>query len=188
MLENGEFRLIPQTKKKIETKTPGQNKLLILSSLFLVLIIGLTGGLVFYRRGVIKKLKAIDDELIAIEKSRDKATEEKLIKFKDEIAVTRELLTNHVNWSEAFSRIQSLILPQVQFDSLSVKLDKGEYVFKAFADSYATIARQIAAFYSDGTIVDVNVGKVSTLPGGRIEFFTQLNLDLSKTIKKGLSK
>lgn len=183
MANVGGLQLLPETRRKIDIYIPGQNRLLIIAGLFVALVVAVWGGLYFYNDSLSKKIQRADSDLQAIDKARNPKDEEKLLKLKDAIAAAKPVLANHVIWSEAFARIQKEILPQVQFDSLGVKLDKGEYTFKAFAASFITVAKQIAAFNADDAITDSEIGKISAGSDGKVEFTAKLNLDLNKINK-----
>ena len=188
MDSNGGLQLLPETRKKIEVKIPGQNRLTTFSFIFLALILALYGGLMLYQGMLSSDLDEIERQLVDIEKGRDKKEEKKMLDLHNTLSIIRPLLESHVVWSEGLTRIQNLVNPQVQFDSLSAKIDREEYIFKAYAPNYAVIAKQIAAFYTDPAIVDVNLGKVTSLPAGKLEFNMLLNLDIDQFLRKNLPK
>ncbi|MEK7506909.1 MAG: hypothetical protein AAB566_02560 [Patescibacteria group bacterium] len=186
--KTGELQLLPETKKKIEFSAPGQSQLLVFAAVFFGLLLAGYGGLIYYNTVVLGKIDGVNAALDQVEKSRNRKDEDKLLKLKNDLAIVQPLLENHVYWSAAFERVQKLVQPAVQFNSLTVKLDRNEYAFKAVTGSYVTIAKQIAAFYTDDTITDVAVGKITSLPNGRIEFDVQLILDTEKVLKKNKNK
>ncbi len=188
MDSNGGLQLLPETRKKIEVKIPGQNRLTTFSFIFLALILALYGGLMLYQGMLSSDLDEIERQLVDIEKGRDKKEEKKMLDLHNTLSIIRPLLESHVVWSEGLTRIQNLVNPQVQFDSLSAKIDREEYIFKAYAPNYAVIAKQIAAFYTDPAIVDINLGKVTSLPAGKLEFNMLLNLDIDQFLRKNLPK
>ncbi len=188
MADNGGLQLLPEIRRKIDIRTPGQNKLLFFSLGFLVLLFALYGGLLIYKNSLSNDLAGVEQQLAALEQSRNKSEEMELLRLKDQLGIIKPLIESHIIWSEGLTRIQNLVNPQVQFDSLNANVSKGEYSFKALAASYAAIAKQIAAFYGDEAITDVNLGKIANLPTGRVEFSMQLNLDINKFLKKNLPK
>lgn len=182
--KTGGLQLLPETKKKIEFSAPGQSKLMIFAAVFFGLLLAGYGGLIYYNGLVLREIDKVNAALDQVEKSRIRKDEDKLLKLKNDLTIVQPLLENHVYWSAAFERVQKLVQPAVQFNSLTVKLDRNEYAFKAITGSYATIAKQIAAFYTDDAITDVAVGKITSLPNGRLEFDTQLILNTEKILKK----
>jgi len=180
----GGLQLLPETRKKIDYRKPGQNRLLFLAFIFVGLILAIYGGLYFYKGTQKTKLDDIDNQLVANEKARSKTDEEKLLALKNSIAAIGPVLSGHVKWSEALTHIQGLVNPKVKFDTLSVNLSKKEYSFKGYAANYATIAKQIAAFYADSAITDLSVGKITSQPDGSAEFTMVLVLDLEKAFNK----
>ena len=180
---NGGLQLLPETRRRIDLYTPGQNRGLYVALGILGLVLLTYGGLYFWQRQLVVHYTDSAKALQDAEHGRDLKQETALLQLKDRIALVKPLLNNHIAWSAAFVRIQRLIGPDIQFDSLNVKLDKNEYNFKAFAASYLAVAKQLAAFYADDAITDVVVGKLSALPTGKVEFTAQLTLDPNKTIK-----
>lgn len=180
MSDIGGIQLLPETRKKIEYHAPGQNKLLVFSLIFVALIFAVYGGLLYYRGIKQAALDDVNDQLKKNEEARSKTDENKLLQLKNSLSVVGPLVEKHIYLSNALTHIQGLVHPQVRFDSLSLYVEKKEYVFKAFAASYAVVAKQIAAFYADDTVTDVQVGKISSLPDGKVEFSIILALDLNK--------
>ncbi len=186
MLDNGGIRLLPQTRKKIDVKTPGQNKLLVFSFLFVMLIFAFYGGLFLYKKSLFSNLNSIEENIVTLEKSRNKSEEQKILDFKEKLKIVTPLINNHIYWSNGFGKFQSLVSPRVQLESINVSVIKAEFNFKAITDSYTTLAKQIAAFYGDDTITDVILGKVASLSTGKLEFSMQINFDVNKLLKKNL--
>jgi len=180
----GGLQLLPETRKKIEVRVPGQNKPVVLSLVFAVAVLGLYFGLMFYNNSILSSVSRADEQLAALEKSRDRKLEQKLLGLKDQLSVVGPLISSHLFWSQGFSKIQSLVQPQVQFKSLNADGPAAKIIFQATAASYTTIAKQIAAFYTDDSITDIILNKASLLPGGRIDFTMQLMFDPAKFLMK----
>lgn len=177
---NGGLQLLPETRRKIDVYIPGQNRWLALGLGWVILVVLVWGGLWFYRHAVEGKIADADRALKQIDDSRQPADEAKLLQLKAAITAAKPVLAGHVVWSTALARVQGLVLPAVQFDNLSAKLDKQEYNFKAFASSFVTVAKQIAAFYSDDAITNLEIGRLTARPDGKVEFTAKLTLDLNK--------
>ena len=173
---------MPETRRRIDVYTPGQNRWLIIAVSWVILVLLVWGGLFFYVKSVKDQLAKADAELTRIETTRKPKEELKLLQLKSAIAGAKSVLASHVTWSPALERVQHLIQPQVQFDNLSVKLDRQSYSFKAFAANLMTVAKQIAAFNTDDAASKVEIGRISIQPNGRVEFIANLNLDLAKII------
>lgn len=180
MADAGGLQLLPETRKRIEVRVPGQNKPVFRSAIFVLVVIGIYFGFLIYQKSLSRQIDLVKEDFLKFEKSRDKENEQKLLDFKDQLANINPLLSGHIIASEAFVRLQRLIEPTVQFQNLGLDLAKGEYLFVAAADSYATIAKQAAAFYKDGGVTNVLVNKADNLPTGRVEFTMTLNLNLAE--------
>lgn len=186
MSDVGGIQLLPETRKKVEMKIPGENRPVVFASIFAGLILIVYFGLWAYNNKLKGDLDRIGAQLTELEKSRNKTEEANLLRVREQLKVVKPLIEGHVMLSEGFAKLQGLIHPQVYIDSLTAQIEKGEFVFKAYAANYATIAKQIAAFYSEETIKDVNLGKITGLPNGKLEFNIQLAFDIDKMLKKNM--
>lgn len=165
-------------------RVPGQNRPVILSLIFVFLILGIYFGLMLYNGSVLSSIGQVDEQLATLEKSRDKKLEQKLLGLKAQLAVVNPLINSRLFWSQGFIKIQNLVQPQVQFQTLSVDSLTGKITFRATAANYTTVAKQIAAFYADDSITDIILNKASNLPTGRIDFTMQLSFDPIKFLTK----
>ncbi len=180
----GGLQLLPETRKKIEVHVPGQNRLVVLSLVFVLLIAGLYLGLMFYNNSILSSIAQTDEQLAALENSRDKKLEQKLLDLRGQLAVVGPLISSHSFWSQGFTKIQNLVQPQVQFKSISADGTAAKIIFQATAANYTTIAKQIAAFYADDSIADIILNKASSLPTGRVDFTMQLIFNPNKFLMK----
>lgn len=184
MADIGGLQLLPETRKKIEIRIPGQNKFLIFSFVFSLIVLVAYFSLFSYESSLNSKSSFLDSQLSAIEKSRDKTAETNLLNLSSQLKIINPLLNNHLIWSDAFAEIQNLTLPQIQYEVLNANFDSKKYVFKATAANYTTVAKQIAAFYGSDTFTDVALDKVSSQPSGRVEFMLELIFDPNKFLIK----
>lgn len=183
MADLGGLQLLPETRKKIEIRIPGENRLVFVGSAIFLLAVILTAGLYVYKGSLENKLTGLNAEIDALEQKRDKRAEQNILVFNRQVAMLSDLLNKHPYWSTGFSKIESLLQGQVQFDSLTASTADNKVDFKAVAANYSTIARQIASFLSDEAIEDISLNKVSTLTNGRLEFNMQITFNKSKFLK-----
>jgi hypothetical protein len=184
MDEIKELQLLPETRKKIEVRRPGENKPVILSLIFTGIVLGTYLGLMFYKNSILSSISQADEQLAALEKSRDKKLEQKILSLQQQLSVVAPLINSHTFWSQGLSKIQSLIQPQVQFKFLNADGPGAKFVFQAAAANYTTVAKQIAAFYADDSITDIILSKAAILPDGNIDFTMQLTFDPAKFLMK----
>ncbi len=177
MPNGGGLQLLPETRKKIEIITPGENRLLIIGAAVLAIVAVLAGGLYFYKNSLENKLVSLDAEIAALEQKRNRQAEQNILVFNKQISMLSNLLNKHAYWTTAFSKIEGLTQSQIQFDSLTATMADNRVDFKATAANYTTIARQIAAFLSDESITDINLNRVNTLTNGQLEFTMQIIFD-----------
>lgn len=183
MPNGGGLQLLPETRRKIEIITPGENRLLIIGAAVFVMVAVLAGGLYFYKNYLENKLVSLDAQIVALEQQRNKQAEQNIIIFNKQVSMLSDLLNKHYYWTTGLSKIEGLTQGQVQFDNMTAAVADNKIDFKATAANYTTIARQIAAFVSDESIKDINLNKVNTLTNGRLEFTMQIMFDKSKFLK-----
>jgi hypothetical protein len=184
MPDIGGIQLLPETRKKINYRAPGQNRYLFFSLGFVALIFAIYMGLKYYSDQQMAILNDIDNKLVANEEARSKTDEAKLMEVKASLDRVTPLLTGHILLSQGLTHMQSLINPKVQFSNLSVNVSKKEYAFKGKADSFAVVAKQLAAFYADKTITNVNVSRMTVSPDGIIDFGMTLNFNIAELLLK----
>lgn len=180
------LQFIPETRKKIDIKVPGENRLLSVGvAVFLVTAL-LVLGLYWYKENLNKKIAQIDSDLLKLEQQRNKKSEENILTLSKQLSLISTLLVDHVSWSVALSKIESLLQPQIQFESFSATLFDNKLDFKALALNYTTIAKQIASLNSDDSIKDVTLSNVTAQTSGKLEFNINLNFDKDKFLKEDL--
>lgn len=184
MLDQNGLQLLPETRRKIDINVPGENRLIYTGITVLVLMLVLMGGLYFYKN-TLKETKAdLDAKIISIEKNRDKKAETNLLTLSKQLSLISSLLDSHVVWSKALGKIENLLQPQVQLLSFSAAISDNRFEFKALANNYTVIARQIAAFVSDDSIKDISLTNVHVLTSGKLEFSIKLEFDKNKFLKQ----
>lgn len=183
MPDPGGLQLLPETRKKIEIITPGENRFLFIGVAILAIVIVLAGGLYFYKNSLENKLESLDAELLILEQSRNKQVEQNILVFNEQISILSDLLNKHAYWTTAFSKIEGLTQSQVQFNNVTATLTGNRLDFKATATNYTTIARQIATFLSEESITDVNLSRVNSLTNGQLEFTMQITFNRSNFLK-----
>ena len=168
MPDQGGIQLLPESRRKIEIKTPGENRWLYAGLAALVLVFSIAAVLIFYRAGLEDRVAELDVNLTNLEKQRNKKAEENLLTLDQQLKLTTRLLNDHVFWSKALAKIEALTQPQVQFSTFN----------------YAVLAKQIAAYVSDDSIKDIDLNNVHVLTNGRLEFTIELAFDKNKFIKE----
>ena len=181
--QNG-LQLLPETRRKIEINVPGENRLVYLGITVLILMLVTIGGLYFYRITLGDRKTELDAKIIRLEKDRDKKVETNLLILSKQISLISTLLDSHVVWSKALGKIEGLLQPQVQFLSFSAAISDNKFEFKALANNYTVVARQMAAFVSDDSIKDMELTNVHVLTSGKLEFSIKLEFDKTKFIKE----
>ncbi|MDO8583644.1 MAG: hypothetical protein Q7R83_00500 [bacterium] len=177
MSDLGGLQLLPSQKRAHAVRLQGNNRLLALAIVFFVLL-GISYG-VFRVLATSARSSVADTEksISALYAKRQKVDEEKLLNFQKQLGTMRALLKSHTAWSTGFIGIQKLIEPRMKFLSLEADRAKQSYSFHAVADTYTTIARQVAAFYGSELVKDVSVSTISVTNDGQVDVTMQLILN-----------
>ena len=181
--QNG-LQLLPETRKKIEIRVPGENRLVYTGITVLILVFVLVGGLYFYKKSLENQKTELDAEIVRLDKDRNKDIETNLLTLNKQLSLLSTLLDSHILWSKALNKIENLLQPQVQFLSFSAAVIDNRFEFKALAANYTVVARQIASFVSDDSIKDIALTDVHVLTSGQLEFGIKLEFDKTKFLKE----
>lgn len=178
------LKLLPGTKKKLGIKVPGENRFLYIGSAILGAALVAMLALGRYQFSLEKQLGQLNDQLVESERARDKKGEQNLRVLKERMTLVSNILEEHIYWTKAFSLIESLLQSQIRFKSF-VGLTEGNKIrIQGQAASYTVLAKQLAAFFTDRSIVDIALGKVSVTANGMVEFSLEIIFDKSKLIQK----
>lgn len=175
-----ELELLPEKTKRIDL---GVKKGLGPVFLVLIVVFALFGGLFFYNQTLVDKIQEVDAAFLSFSQARDKVQEERVSEVNSKLFQAGILLDEHVFWSRGFKKIQQIVLPSVQFDSLTASLPELKFEFRATAPNLTSIARQGANFLADESVSDISINQIKTLTTGRTEFIIKLTFNRDKFLK-----
>ena len=178
------LKLLPGTKRKLGIKVPGENRFLYIGSAILGAVLVTMFALGHYQSSLEKQLGQLNDQLVESERTRDKKGEQNLKIRKERMMLVSNILEEHIYWTKAFSLIESLLQSQVRFKSFSGFTDDSKIGIQGQAANYTVLAKQLAAFFTDRSVVDISLGKVSVSPEGVVEFGLEITFDKSRLIQK----
>lgn len=183
MADKGGLQLLPETRKKIEVKIPGQNRLISIGVILLIVVLGIVAGLWFYQNSLNDQIAQADTQIKSLETKRDPAAEQNLLTLSKQMSITDQILQSHLYWSDGLTRIENAMQGKVQIKSFSATLQAGSIQIQAVADNYTTLAHQLAAFLNDDSITDVTLNNVNVLPNGQLNFSLQVDFNANKFLK-----
>ncbi|HAU07642.1 MAG: hypothetical protein UW46_C0002G0012 [Candidatus Yanofskybacteria bacterium GW2011_GWF1_44_227] len=192
MSDQGGLQLLPETRRKITVTVPGENRLLYLGVVFLILSATAVFGIKFYTSQELESYNSLraDVEKKNLEintqaKGEDGADLiEKIRVTGKQLDIASSLLNSHILWSKGLERLEGLLLPTVQVDSLSMSAADGTIKFMALAPSYTAIAKQIASFVSNPKYIkDVTIGEITTQTTGKLQFSMNIEIERSTFLR-----
>jgi predicted regulator of amino acid metabolism with ACT domain len=184
MPDKGGIQLLPETRKKIEVKVPGEHRFIYIGSALLAVVVVAFVVLKGMTRNLEGEIRNKNAQIVQLTTARNTETEEQLIALSKQTKLINEFLKSHVFWSTALNKIQQALQQQVQIAQLSALADSNEITFTAKAPDYTTIARQIASFVSDDGLKDVQITNARSSNEGQFEFGVKLIFDPTKYLKK----
>lgn len=175
-----ELELLPEKTKRIDL---GVKKSFGPGFLVLLVVLALYGGLFFYNQTLKSKIQELNAALLSFNQARDKSQEDRVSDVNSKLFQAQLLLDEHVFWSRGFRKIQELVLPSVQFDSLTASLPELKFEFRATAPNLTSVAKQGANFLADDSVSNLSINQIKTLTTGRTEFIIKLTFDRDKFLK-----
>lgn len=187
MSDNQIIQLLPESRREIEVKIPGENKPLFLGLGAVGIVLVLFLGLQFYSSSFQNKINELDIESKALDSRREKDTEDKIILLKDQFNKVGNILDNHVILSYLFKKIQAKTSPQIQFKSIKISLTDQKVDSEAEVANYTVLARQIVSYLSDEMIKDVKINEAKVFPNGRLGINMTLVFNAGDLMLKAIS-
>ncbi len=184
MADKGGLQLLPETRKRIEVRTPGENRLVTIGLVLVGVVALMYFGINSYVSSLNDQVTGIDVQIKGLEDQRDKKTEENLVALSKQSQLVSGIMSNHLFFTQAFSKLENILQSKIQLEGVQVSAVEQTISFKAHSTSYIAIAKQILAFYTDDGVKDVDVGKITGDNGGQLSFNVSLKLDTNKFFHK----
>jgi len=182
--DKGGIQLLPETKRKIEVKVPGENRLIYAGSAAIAVVILLFFGLNTYVASLENRLKTLDNQLLALNSKRDKKSEADLNALQKQTELISQLLNRHIFWTQALGKIENSFQPQAQLSGLIGSADKRQIILSGKATNYSTVAHEISSLLASDGVQDVNVDSIKTTNTGNLEFILEVMFDENKFLLK----
>ncbi len=182
------IQLLSGSRRKLDVAVPGENKPIYIGLVFLVIIGAVFFAVNFYLTHLQERAASLDDEMISLDKKRDKKFEQEALVWNKRLSLAGGLIKNHVVWSEALRKVEALTPAEIQFMNFHATLANDRIELKAIAPSYTVIARSIAALTADAAFTDVALNKITSQPSGLLEYDMTVTFSRGKLILGALNK
>ncbi len=180
----GGLQLLPETRKRIEVRVPGENRYIGIGISIIVVVTIVSFMLNSYASTLQTKADDLTSQIARLNQQRDKKAEADILAFDRQSKLLTKLLGDHVYLTKAFDRLGNLVQTQVQIKSMKVDTDGARVTFSGVAASYSTVAHQIASFLADDSVQDVTLSTLKTGGNGIVEFGAEILLNQQKFFKK----
>ncbi len=174
MADQGGLQLLPEKRRRVEVQTKGDMGLLIFG---VVLLISVVAGYFLLNTMVMdarSELASLDSQYMDINNERDRSAEDRILTLSRQLGLINRLLDSHIYWSQGLDKLERLTLPEIRYVNLNGDLIANTVTFTINSTSYTNLAKQISAYLSDNSILDVNLFNTTSLPNGL--FTSNLNI------------
>jgi hypothetical protein len=184
----GGVQLLPETQRRptLASYTSGNSFFYgaVVLGAVIVVVSAILGG---YKANLRDKISALDGTMATSEKARNKDQEQQLLAASKQSSIIGDLLKSKLYWTQALARMEQMTQSSVSLTSLQADASHGTIAFRATTDSYASVARQIAAFVAATGIQDISVASIKTTPQGKVEFDGTLTIDAKALLNQQTS-
>lgn len=181
MPTNQDIQLLPETRRKIDIRMPGGNRFLLSGIACLVVVLAIGFYFDYLSNKLEKSVNTLNSELLDLDSKRDKGFENNVKILKRQLALISGFVDNHIYWSIALQKLETLLQNKVQLTRLDFqKLENyNEISIGGKTINYSLLAKQLAAFLSDSSIEDIDLQNAETKSSGLIDFNLKLKIKSS---------
>jgi hypothetical protein len=168
-----DINLIPKKYKgSEETVSAIFSKIRGIILILIILGLLLSGGLLFYKKDLNKKIDSVKKDIAAIDAKRDSEKETSIIDFDKKISTLKGLVANHFYWSQFYLKLEELTVPNIYFYDIKISYaeEKISVALSANASNYIGVARQMLSFQEEPLIEKVEIAGISLSAEGGIKF------------------
>lgn len=181
----GGVQLLPETQRRtsLSSYTSGNRYFYAAVGLGAVIIV-ISAVLAGYKANLRDQIDTIDGKMSVSESGRNKKQEQDLIDASKQSSIMKNLLAKKLYWSQALVSMQQMMQSSVTLTELQATAAKGTIAFRATADSYASVAKQLAAFVAATGVDDISLQTVKATTGGTVEFDGNLIINTKTMLTK----
>lgn len=154
------------------------SKIEILIIILIVFSLLVYGGLLFYSKSLNSQFYSLQKRAEEISKERNKEFENEAVSLAKTLKNLEVILKDHLYWSNLFSKLGELTVPQISFTDFKGDLAKdgsANLVLNGKTTGYTYLARQMASFSQEKLISDVKISGITLGTEGGIEFGLNIN-------------
>lgn len=141
-----------------------------------------------YATNLESRIDELDGQLQATEDARNKEQEKALLDAQKQSRTMRTLLAGKIYWTQALRNMEQMMQSSVSLVSMEASATKGVIAFRATADSYASVAKQLKAFVQGTGVTDISVKSVQTNTDGTVDFDGELIIDTKAMLNKPIPR
>ncbi len=170
--------LIPKESKSKSIFVTIFSKIGIWVIVLLFLSLGAYGALYYYNNSLNAEFQDLKDQVEEMNKQRDAEFEKKVLSLERRMLFFEDVFENHTYWSNVFSKLEEVTIPQVRFKDFNGRVSKDGSVnidLDGHTSGYTYLAKQMVSFLDDKLVSNLEVSNLSLTSEGGIEFSFNVN-------------
>ena len=179
-----DISLIPKEYKKTKIGFGRViSKIGVIAIILVILALLAYGGLLFYSSKMEENINSIQAQIKELNQQRDEEFEKEVVATDKALKNLKTIFKNHLYWSNIFSTIEELTVPELGFTGFSGNLSGSSSATISLAgrtSGYTYLAKQMVSFQENDSISGIVVSGISLSTEGGIEFV--LNINFSEDI------
>ena len=136
------------------------------------------GGLFLYNKSLKVNLEDLQNQAEELNKKRDVDFEKKVILLEKALGNLKIVLKNHLYWSNLFSELGQLTVPQVSFSDFRGTIESDGSItlsLKGSVPGYTYLAKQMVSFGQEKLVSNIEASGINLGTQGGIEFTLNVN-------------
>lgn len=183
-----DISLIPKEYKKTKVGFGRAiSKIGTIAIILVILALLVYGGLLFYSSKLEENIDSIQAQIKELNQQRDEEFEKEVISVDKTLKNLKTVFKNHLYWSNIFSTIEELTVPEVGFTGFSGNISESNSVnisLTGRTSGYTYLAKQMVSFQEDDSISGVTVAGIALSTEGGIEFTLNINFSEGSLLQK----
>ena len=136
------------------------------------------GGLFLYNKSLNVNLEDLQNQAEELNKKRDVDFEKRVILLEKALGNLKIILKNHLYWSNLFSKLGQLTVPQASFSDFRGTIESDGSIslsLKGSVPGYTYLAKQMVSLGQEKSVSNIEVSGINLGTEGGLEFMLNIN-------------
>jgi len=154
------------------------SKIGVFMTVLVLLSLLIYGGLFFYGKSLKVNLEDLKIQAEELNKKRDVDFEKEVILLEKALGNLKIVLKNHLYWSNLFSKLEQLTVPQLSFSDFRGTIESDGSIslsLEGNVPGYTYLAKQMVSLGQEELVSNIEVSSINLGTKGGIEFVLNIN-------------